>query len=151
MWNWISRRVSPRDASPVVKAPVTVLYARLGNLLATSESNAIGKQHIAVPVDAAVSDGKSARAIRRRKKLDRFCGRFSAMSRREARLLFAIHRRTIPKIAGESTATLHRDLQRFVLSSAGQRIWRGRPAPEVASVRRWIAEAHAAGEARSAA
>ena len=73
-------------------------------------------------------------------RVRRFTRRFTDMAPREARLLFAVYRRTVKSLAIESPAVLQRDLHRFVLSSRGQRISRGQAAPSIARVRTWVIE-----------
>ncbi|GEM_PF-6882594 len=55
--------------------------------------------------------------------------------------LFAIHRRSPNKLAGESPAVLHRDLIRFSWSSRGQKVVGQRQLPSLDRVRSWIESA----------
>jgi hypothetical protein len=82
-----------------------------------------------------------AAKLRRRQRAIRFARRFSEMTPLEALLLFATHRRSRAALAADSPAVLRRDLQRLLLSSAGQRLAGDRSAPDVARVRLWISEA----------
>ena len=81
---------------------------------------------------------RAARVKKRKLRLRRFARRFAEMTPLEARLLFAVHRRTVRGLAKESSAGLQRDLHRFILSSRGQRISRGQPAPSIQKVRSWV-------------
>ena len=63
------------------------------------------------------------------------------MTPHEALLLFATHRRSPIGLATENAGILRRDLQRLLLSSRGQKLAAGCPAPELQRVRQWVAEA----------
>jgi hypothetical protein len=82
-----------------------------------------------------------AARIKRRQRAIRFARSFSAMTPLEALMLFAAHRRSRRRLADESAAVLKRDLERLLLSSSGQKLAPSQPAPTIARVRLWIAEA----------
>ncbi len=171
MWKWLfggfrhrkqARSQPSGDAAPTSDRPKRVLYARI-QLAGIADSvetpppphpvsdPSVGGlvSYCVVESDPTLDDSvppktdqpertRRAKAIARAK---RFSKVFSDMSPNEARLLFAIHRRRLRKLAQESPAMLQRDLHRFVLSSRGQRLSRNRPAPSVARVRVWVVEA----------
>jgi Domain of unknown function (DUF4332) len=60
------------------------------------------------------------------------------MMPRDAMLLMCVHRPSVRSLASESPAILHRDLQRFALSTKGQRATKGRRLPSVKRIRRWV-------------
>jgi len=165
MWRWLVDRISRKDSLFVApelnqngkKTTTTVLYAKLNVDLRsvgadddsaakrlavmqqepTSRLRASATISVASPPKDPNSTG-SIRAKKRKIRILRFMRRFNRMSPIEARLLFAVHRRTVRGLASESPVGLQRDLQRFILSSRGQRISRGQPAPNVTKVKAWV-------------
>jgi len=97
---------------------------------------------IAGPVDG-VSQSTAAMAfkIARVQRLIRFSSRFSDMTVAEANLLFAVHRRSKNRLSQDSVAMLCRDLQRFGLSSRGQKMTKRINVPDFRRVRSWIEQA----------
>ncbi len=134
MWRWLWNRMGAKDSidrhqpNPLT---VTVLYAKV-HLNVESAPLAIDPQ--------SQPRQRSAKSRARRIRARRFANRFTDMSSRDARMLFAIHRRSVKAMANESPAVLQRDLQRFALSSRGHRISHGKPVATVAKVRVWVAE-----------
>ncbi len=63
------------------------------------------------------------------------------MSPIEARMLVAVHRGSLRAMAADNAGQLHRDIQRFLLSTHGQTVFNGKNAPGVEKIRQWIAEA----------
>ncbi len=82
---------------------------------------------------------KSSRPVRRR--CQRFARCLPPMRPWQALLLYAIHRRSPRRLAEESPARLHRDIQRFCLSSSGKRLLKGRPQPTQEQVTAWVQSA----------
>lgn len=81
---------------------------------------------------------RTTRWLARHRRAIRLAAAVPGMMPRDALLLTHVHRRSLNGLAAESPAALHRDLERFALSSAGQRLLRGRPVPSVRRVRSWI-------------
>ena len=124
---------SPRDALEFVSDPLPNMADSVGN-------------HVSHPNSPGVSLNKSSKRLgksfsKNRKREIRFARLFSEMSPVDARILFHIHRRSVRSIAAESPVALLRDIQRFALSSRGQRILRGTVVPEITRVRAWVREA----------
>lgn len=160
MWEWLKNRIYASDsaslrsavsetADPNLKKRVTVLFAKFDPLTIPPRATMHASQ-LAVGRSRNQSPPPAERQ-RRRRRIARFTRRFSDMAHFEARLLFAIHRRTIKALAAESPAALQRDLQRFSLSTHGQRILRHRPLPTIAKVRAWVAAARLAADSQTAA
>lgn len=80
----------------------------------------------------------AVRTLKRYRRAIRLAASISGMMPNDAMLLFCIHRRSLQALSLESAAALHRDLQRFALSTRGQRQLRGRRVPSVKRLRRWI-------------
>ncbi len=76
--------------------------------------------------------------LRRYQQAIRLAASVPGLMPQDAMLLVAIHRRTTRALAIESPAMLHRDMERFALSSRGQRELRGRRLPSLRRVRKWI-------------
>jgi len=85
----------------------------------------------------------AARTLKRFRRAIRLAASISGMMPNDAILLFCIHRRSPQALAIESAVGLHRDLQRFALSTRGQRRLRGRRVPSIKRLRRWIASSKA--------
>jgi hypothetical protein len=84
------------------------------------------------------------RKLQRWQRAVRLAASMPAMQPYEAMMLFAVHRRRRARLANESPGHLHRDLVRFGMSTAGQRLLRHRPIPDRKKIARWIATARAA-------
>ncbi len=84
------------------------------------------------------ADERKTRWLARHRRAIRLAAAVPGMMPRDALLLTHVHRRSLNGLAAESPAALHRDLERFALSSDGQRLLRGRPVPSVRRVRSWI-------------
>ena len=80
----------------------------------------------------------ATRILKRYRRAIHFAASVPGMTPHDAVLLISIHRRSIRGLAVESPVALHRDLQRFALSTKGQRQLRGRRLPSVRRIRRWI-------------
>jgi hypothetical protein len=145
MWGWLKRRFCSVDSvEPDFSEPesreggfdanrsTTVLYARIPMDMADFS---------AAPAGEKVASKRTANSRRRRRRILRFAKKFQDMKPQEARLLFAVHRRTVASLARENSAQLQRDLQRFVLSTRGQRINSQRAAPTLTKVRTWVRQA----------
>lgn len=81
---------------------------------------------------------KAAQTLRRYRRAIRLAVSVPEMTPRDALLLMSVHRRSVTRLAAESPAALHRDLQRYALSSPGQRQLRGRELPSLDRVRGWV-------------
>jgi len=165
MWRWLFDKISRKNSlfgAPELnqngkKPTTTVLYAKLNlDLRSDSTDDNSAAQRLAfkhqeptsgprasatVSIASPPKDPNSASSIRAKKRkirILRFMRRFKEMSLTEARLLFAVHRRTIRGLASESPVALQRDLHRFILSSRGQRISLGEPEPSVTKVKFWV-------------
>jgi len=165
MWRWLFERISGKKSLFVApklnqngeKPTTTVLYAKLNLDLRSDDTDddsaaerlALKQQEptsgprasVTISVAPPPKDPNSASSIRAKKRkirILRFMRRFKEMSLTEARLLFAVHRRTVRGLASESPVALQRDLHRFILSSRGQRISRGEPEPSVIKVKSWV-------------
>ncbi|QEG39997.1 DUF4332 domain-containing protein [Roseimaritima ulvae] len=97
---------------------------------------------IALPTDS-LSPQMSAARLNRLQHAVRMAHTITGMRPWHALLLFAIHRRSPNKLAGESAGTLYRDIKRFAWSSRGQRFLAGRAQPTAEQVQSWIASARA--------
>ena len=84
------------------------------------------------------SPERAERAIRRLRAAVRMAAAVDRMTPRDAVLLIAVHRRSIRTLAMERPAVLHRDLERFSLSSRGSRLVGRRGIPSVRRLKRWI-------------
>ena len=82
--------------------------------------------------------GRSAGRIKRYRRIVRLSASVPNMMPRDAQLLVAIHRRSVRAIALEDPAVLHRDIERFLVSSLGRRMLRGRRIPGGRRVREWV-------------
>lgn len=76
--------------------------------------------------------------IGRMKAAVRLASNVESMTPRDALLLIAIHRRSAATLAREHAATLHRDLERFSLSTRGSRLVGRRGIPSLRRVKLWI-------------
>ncbi|QDV63163.1 DUF4332 domain-containing protein [Crateriforma conspicua] len=95
----------------------------------------------AEPLAIAKKMGAPAKAeatLRRYQQAIRLSAAVPGLMPRDASLLVSIHRKSIRALAIDSPAMLHRDLERFALSSRGQREMKGRRLPSLRRVRRWI-------------
>jgi hypothetical protein len=93
------------------------------------------------PADLVNRLGVSVKAVgvlRRYRRAIRLSASVPGMMPCDALLLISIHRRSIRGLALESSAALHRDLQRFALSTKGRRLLKGRRLPSVRRIRKWI-------------
>jgi len=84
------------------------------------------------------SPERAERAIRRLRAAVRMAASVERMTPRDAVLLIAIHRRNIRTLACERPAVLHRDLERFSLSSRGSKLVGRRGIPSVRRVKSWV-------------
>lgn len=90
------------------------------------------------------------RAIRRYRAAIKLSLGIESMMPRDALLLVAIHRRSVASVARESAAQLHRDLERFSLSSRGSKLVGQRSVPSLRRVKGWVASCREIVEAASA-
>ena len=165
MWCWLFDRIRRKESRFVASdcggidrvSATTVLYAKVnpGLLSEGSQQDSLNQgpdseQPVSISGDCvaqlptAMPDLKNpdpvraARVKTRRQRVLQFARQFGEMTPSEARLLFAIHRRTVRGLAKESPVALQRDLRRFILSTRGQRISCGKPAPSLPQIRNWI-------------
>jgi len=82
---------------------------------------------------------KTLATLKRYRRAIRFSAAVPTMMPMDAMLLIHLHRRSLRGLAQESPAALCRDIQRFSLSTKGQRLLRGRPLPSVRRLKHWIA------------
>ncbi|MBB3206688.1 hypothetical protein FHS27_002500 [Rhodopirellula rubra] len=82
---------------------------------------------------------RAERAIRRYRAAIRLALAVDSMMPRDALLLVAIHRRSVASLSRESAAQLHRDLERFSLSSRGSKMIGRRGVPSLRRVKAWVA------------
>ncbi len=135
-----SHPTPPTTSSARCATRQTVVYARLGPelaQLARDEQIACEAWEGSRPTAAALRRSTKQRRLR----LQRFAKRFTQMSVRDARLLWAVHRSSLRAIAADNAGQLHRDVERFLLSSRGQRSFSGKTAPTIEKIRRWVREA----------
>ncbi len=85
-----------------------------------------------------LADRTLTRRLKRTVRAIQFAAAVPGMMPRDSMLLICVHRRSIRSLASESPAVLHRDLQRFALSTKGQRALKGRRLPSVKRIRRWV-------------
>lgn len=90
---------------------------------------------------------RAERAIRRFRTAIRMALAIESMMPRDALVLVAIHRRSVSSLARESAAQLHRDLERFSLSTRGSKLVGRRGAPSLRRVKAWIATCRELAEA----
>lgn len=81
------------------------------------------------------------RRVRRWQRAIRMARAIRTMTPRHALMLHAIHRRSVRAVAEEVAPRLHRDLERYALSSRGAKQLGDHPLPSLDEVRRWIEEA----------
>ncbi len=93
---------------------------------------------------------RAERAIRRYRAAIKLALGIDSMMPRDALLLVAIHRRSVASLARESAAQLHRDLERFSLSSRGSKLIGHRSVPSLRRVKTWVANCREMVEAASA-
>lgn len=101
----------------------------------------VGDLAAAEPLELAKNLGappKAEATLRRYQQAIRMATAVPGLMPREAMLLVAIHRRTVRALAIESPSLIHRDLERFALSTRGQRQLRGRRLPSVRRIRKWV-------------
>lgn len=96
------------------------------------------------------SPDRAERAIRRYRAAIKLALGIDSMMPRDALLLVAIHRRSVASLARESAAQLHRDLERFSLSSRGSKLVGQRSVPSLRRVKTWVANCREMVEATSA-
>lgn len=89
-------------------------------------------------IGRVTGDETLPRLLKRTVRAIQFAAAVPGMMPRDAMLLICVHRRSIRSLATESPAVLHRDLQRFALSTKGQRAMKGRRLPSVKRIRRWV-------------
>ena len=82
---------------------------------------------------------RAERAIRRYRTAIRMALAIDSMMPRDALMLVAIHRRSVSSLSRESAAQLHRDLERFSLSTRGSKLVGRRGVPSLRRVKAWIA------------
>ena len=82
---------------------------------------------------------RAERAIRRYRAAIKLALTIDSMMPRDALLLVAIHRRSVASLARDSAAQLHRDLERFSLSSRGSKLVGNRGVPSLRRVKAWVA------------
>jgi len=129
---------------PVAKAGL--FGRRWRTRFAALEIHTVG-QFLDIPAARWRALGMTPREIRKLQRWQqavRFAASMPGMKPYEAMMLFAVHRRRRSRLAGESAGHLHRDLVRFGLSTAGQRLLRHRQIPERAKISRWIETARTA-------
>ena len=85
------------------------------------------------------SPSRAERAIRRYRAAIRLAASVDSMMPRDALLLVSIHRRSVASLSRESAAQLHRDLERFSLSTRGSKIIGRRSVPSLRRVKAWVA------------
>ncbi len=93
---------------------------------------------------------RAERAIRRYRAAIKLALGIESMMPRDALLLVAIHRRSVASLARESAAQLHRDLERFSLSSRGSKLIGHRSVPSLRRVKTWVASCREMVESASA-
>ena len=81
---------------------------------------------------------KAAAVLKRYRRAVRFAASVPGMMPLDAMLLINIHRRSLRGLAIESPAALYRDLQRFAISTKGQRVLKGRQIPSLRRLKKWI-------------
>ncbi|KLU06415.1 hypothetical protein RISK_001626 [Rhodopirellula islandica] len=86
------------------------------------------------------SPQRALRSIKRLRAAVRLAVAIDGMMPRDALILVAIHRRSVASLARESAAVLHRDLERFSLSSRGQRLVGHRGVPSLRRVKSWVGQ-----------
>lgn len=96
------------------------------------------------------SPDRVERAIRRYRAAIKLALSIESMMPRDALLLVAIHRRSVASVARESAAQLHRDLERFSLSSRGSKLVGQRSVPSLRRVKSWVASCREIVETASA-
>ncbi len=82
---------------------------------------------------------RAERAICRYRAAIKLALTIDSMMPRDALLLVAIHRRSVASVARDSAAQLHRDLERFSLSSRGRKLVGNRSIPSLRRVKTWVA------------
>lgn len=82
---------------------------------------------------------RAERALRRYRAAIRMALAVDSMMPRDALLLVAIHRRSVASLSRESAAQLHRDLERFSLSTRGSKLVGRRGVPSLRRVKAWVA------------
>jgi len=81
---------------------------------------------------------KAVATLRRYQHAIKLAASVPGLMPRDAMLLVAIHRRTVRALSLDTPALLHRDLERYAMSSRGQRQLRGRRLPSLRRVRKWV-------------
>ncbi|TWT89372.1 DUF4332 domain-containing protein [Neorhodopirellula pilleata] len=93
---------------------------------------------------------RAERALRRYRAAIRMSLAIDTMMPRDALLLVAIHRRSVASLSRESAAQLHRDLERFSLSSRGSKLLGNRGVPSLRRVKAWVSTCRHLAEHHSA-
>ena len=165
MWRWLSDQIRRKESRFVASdhggndgvSATTVLYAKVSVGLLTESSkpdslkqgpdseqpvlssgDCVARLPTDIPYRKNLDPVRAARVKKRRQRVLQFTRQFGEMTSTEAQLLFAVHRRTVRALAKESPVALQRDLRRFILSTRGQRISRGKPSPSLPQLRNWI-------------
>lgn len=146
-------KTSLPQLSPSISHRARVLSMRLEHLQLCSLPRCRRLQQLGVVTagDLALASPRSLaekfRAARRAERVlsqyrraIRLAASVPGMMPRDALLLVSVHRRSVPGIARESAAALHRDLQRYAESSSGRTQLRGRRIPSHRRLKRWIQE-----------
>jgi len=94
---------------------------------------------------------RAERALRRYRAAIRMSLAIDSMMPRDALLLVAIHRRSVASLARESAAQLHRDLERFSLSTRGSKLVGHRGVPSLRRVKAWVSTCRRLAELNSTA
>ncbi|WP_283431242.1 DUF4332 domain-containing protein [Neorhodopirellula lusitana] len=95
------------------------------------------------------SQARAERAIRRYRAAIRLAASVDSMMPRDALLLVSVHRRSVASLSRESAAQLHRDLERFSLSTRGSKIIGRRGVPSLRRVKSWVATCRQLAESAS--
>jgi hypothetical protein len=94
---------------------------------------------------------RAERALQRYRAAIRMALAVESMMPRDALLLVSIHRRSVKSLARESAAQLHRDLERFSLSTRGSKLVGRRGIPSLRRVKIWVATCRQLAESATAA
>ena len=100
-----------------------------------------GDLAVADPIELAVKMGlpiKASNTLKRYRRAIRFATEIAGLMPRDALLLTGIHRASARAIALDSPQAILRDLERFVLSSRGQRLLGNRRLPSMRRIKAWV-------------
>ncbi len=81
---------------------------------------------------------KALALLKRHRSAIHLAASIPGMMPADATLLIGIHRGDIHSLAMESAGVLHRDLERFALSTAGAKMFGKRRVPSLRKVKRWL-------------